>query len=80
VVEEFFLDGVAVEPGHGAQAASDGSPSPPAGFQVPGEDLDVGTACLEEVQLVLLAPTGELPQVEFIRSAGQAAISGQEPG
>jgi hypothetical protein len=35
---------------------------------------------LEPVQLVLLAPAGELPQIQLIPLAGQAAITGQEPG
>jgi hypothetical protein len=43
-VEKFFLDGVAVEPGDGAQPAGDGGPGPAAGFQVAGEQLDVGAA------------------------------------
>jgi hypothetical protein len=42
VIEEFFLDRVAVEPGDGAQPPGDGGPGAAAGFQVAGEELDVG--------------------------------------
>ena len=80
VVEEFFLDGVAVEPRDGAQPAGDGGPGAAAGFQVAGEALDVGAAGLEQAELVLLAPAGELAQVQLIGLAGQAAVAGQEPG
>jgi hypothetical protein len=80
VAEEFFFDGVAVEPGDGAQAAGDGGPGPATGFQVAGEELDVGVVGAEQVQLVLLAPARVLPQVQLIRLAGQAAVPGQKPG
>ena len=80
VVEEFFLDGVAVEPSHRAQAPGNGGPGPPAGFQVAGEELDISAPGLEEAQLVLLAPAGELAQVQFVRLPGQAAVPGQETG
>ena len=42
MIQEFFLDGIPVEPSDRAQAAGDGGPGPSAGFQVPGEALDVG--------------------------------------
>ena len=32
------------------------------------------------MELVLLAPAGELPQIQLVGLPGQAAISGQEPG
>jgi len=53
VVEELFLDGVAAESRHRAQAASDGGPSLAAVFQLAGEGLNVGPADLEEMQLML---------------------------
>ena len=65
MLQQFFLDGVAVEPGHGAQAASNGGPGPAAGFQVTGEQLDVGAAGAEQVQLMLPAPSRILPQVQL---------------
>ena len=80
VVEEFFLDGVAVEPGDGAQPAGDGGAGAAAGFQVAGEALDVRAAGAEQAQLVLLAPAGVLAQVQLVGLAGQAAVPGQEPG
>ena len=80
MVEEFFLDCVTVEPGHGAQPPGDGGTRAAAGFQIAGEELDVGAAGLEQAQLVLLAPARELAQVQFVRLAGQAAVSGEETG
>src|SRR5205809_4595162 len=62
VIEEFFLDGVSVEPGDGTQPPGDGGPGAAAGFQVTGEALDIRAACLEQAHLVLLAPAGELAQ------------------
>ena len=51
-----------------------------AGFQIAAEELDVRAAGLKQTELVLLAPAGELPQVHLVRPAGQAALSGEEPG
>ena len=58
----------------------DGGPGAAAGFQVAAEELDVGPAGAEQAQLVLLAPARELPQVQLIGLAGQAAVPGEEPG
>ena len=80
MIQEFFLDGVPVEAGDGAQAAGDGGAGPASGLQVPGEALDVGTARLEQVQVALLAPARILAQIQLISLAGQAAVAGQEPG
>ena len=44
MVEKFFLDGAAVEPGDGAEPPGDGGPGPAAGLQVTGEELNVGAA------------------------------------
>ena len=55
MIEEFFLDGVAVEPCDGAQAAGNGGPGAAAGFEIAGEELDVRAAGLEQAELVLLA-------------------------
>jgi hypothetical protein len=63
MIEQFLLNGIAVEASDGAHAAGDGRPGASAGFQVAGEALDVGTARSEQAQLVLLAPGRELPQV-----------------
>jgi hypothetical protein len=79
VVQQLFLDGVPVEPRHRAQAAGDGGPGPATSFQIAGEELDVGPADLEEVQLVLLAPAHELPQIQLVGLPGEAAVPGQEP-
>ena len=79
MIEQVFFDGVLVEPGDGAQAAGDGGPGAAAGFQVAGEALDVGTARLEQAQVMLLAPARVLAQVQRVRLAGQAGVTGQEP-
>jgi hypothetical protein len=47
VLEQVFLDGVAVEPGDGAQPAGDRRPGPARGFHVPAEALDVGPSSYE---------------------------------
>ena len=48
VIEQLFLDGVAVEPGDGAQPAGDRGPCAAAGFQVTGEALDIAAAGPEQ--------------------------------
>ena len=72
-IEEFFLDGVPVEARHGAQAAGElGGLGLAAGFQIAGEELDVGAAGLEQAELVLLAPASELAQVQLVKVGGSA--------
>jgi hypothetical protein len=66
VVEEFFFDGVAVEPGDGAQPPGDGRSGAAAGFQVAGEALDIGPAGGEQLQVMSLAPAEVLAQVQFV--------------
>jgi hypothetical protein len=78
VIEKFLLDGVAVEPGNSAQSAGDGRPGPAPGFQVASEALGVGAADQEQADVILLAPAGELAQVQRVRLARQAGIAGQE--
>ena len=80
MLEQAFLDGVPVEPGDRAQPAGDSGPGPAAGLQVAGETLDVGPPGLEQAQVVLLAPSSELPQVQRVGLPRQAGIAGQEPG
>jgi len=76
VLEEFFLDGVAVEPGDGAQPAGDRGAGPSPGLQVAGEAFDVGAADGEQGQGADPAPGGELAQVQGVGVAGQAAVPG----
>jgi hypothetical protein len=78
MTEEFFLDGVSVEPCDGAQAAGDGCPGTAAGFEVAGKALDVGAAGLEQAQMVLLAPARVLAQVQLVGLTGQAVVGGEE--
>ena len=77
MLEEFFLDGVLVEPGDGAQPPGDGGPGPAAGFQVAGEAFDVGAADGEQGQGPGAAPGGELAQVQRVGLSGQAAVPGE---
>jgi hypothetical protein len=79
VLEEFFLDGVPVEPGDRAQPPGDGGAGTAAGLQLPGEGLDVRAADREQRQGPGAAPGGELAQVQGVRLPGQAAVPGQEP-
>ena len=80
MIQELFFDRVSVEPGDGAQPPGDGSAGPAPGLQLPGEAFDVGAADPEQGQRAAAAPGSELAQVECVRLAGQAAVSGQEPG
>ena len=80
MLEQVLLDRIAVETGHRAQAAGDGGPGAAAGFQVAGEVLDVRPEGSEQLHLMLLAPVDELAQVQLVGLAGQAAVSGEEPG
>ena len=79
VIEELPLGGVPVKPGDSAQTAGDGGPGAAAGFQAPGEALDIRSAHMEQANVMLLAPANELAQVQRVRLAGQAGVTGQEP-
>jgi hypothetical protein len=48
-------------------------------FSPDGEAFNVGAARLEQADVMLLAPAGELAQVQRVRLAGQAGVTGQEP-
>ena len=71
MIQEFFLGGVPVEPGDGAQPPGDRGPCSPSCFQVPGEAFDVGAADGEQVQAAGAAPRGELAQVQGAGVAGR---------
>jgi hypothetical protein len=77
MVEEFLLEGVPIEPRHRGKPAGDGGPGPAAALELPGEGLDVGAADREQRHGPGPAPAGELPQVEGVRLAGEAAIPGE---
>jgi len=79
MLQELFLDRVLVGPGDGAQPPGDGRAGPAAGFEFPGEAFDAGAADGEQGQGAGAAPGGELAQVECVRLAGQASVSGQVP-
>jgi hypothetical protein len=78
VLEEFFFDCVAVEPGDGAQPPGDGGAGAASCLQVAGEAFDVRAADREQGQRVIPAPGGELAQVQGVGFAGQPAVPGQE--
>jgi hypothetical protein len=80
VVEQFFFDGVLVEPGDGGQSAGDGGACPAFGFEFAGEGLDVRAADREQRQGPSPAPAGELAQVQGVGLAGEPAVPGQVPG
>lgn len=62
--EQVFLDRVLVQAGDGGQPPGDRGPCPAGGFQVTGEQLDVGAAGGEQGQVTAMAPGGELAQVQ----------------
>ena len=80
MVQEFLLDGVPLEPRDRGQAAGDGGPGPAAALEFPGDGLDVCAADREQRHGPGSAPAGELPQVEGVRVAGEAAIPGELTG
>jgi hypothetical protein len=80
VIEEFFFDGVLVEPGDGRQAPGDCRAGSAVGFELPGEAFDVGAAHREQRQGTAATPSGELAQVQGVGLAGQAAVPGQVAG
>ena len=73
------VGGPANEAPGGADRHAGASPGAAAGLQVAGEAFDVGAANLEQPHLMLLAPAGELAQVQRVRFARQAGLTGQEP-
>src|SRR5258708_587687 len=79
MLEQVFLNRVAVEPGNCAQPPCHGGPGPAPGLRVAGETLNVGPTDLEQPQLTLLAPGTELAQIQGVGLAGQAGVTGQEP-
>ena len=79
-LEQAFLFGIAVEPGHRAQPAGDRGPSASAILEVASEALDVGSARPEQADVVLLAPNDELAQVQGVGIAGQPPVAGQARG
>src|ERR1700758_2601627 len=80
MLQEFLFDRIFVEPGDSGQPPGNGGTGPASGFQVPSEALDVGAADGEQGQGAGTTPVGELAPVEGIRLAGQATVSGPEPG
>jgi hypothetical protein len=80
VVDQVLLDGVPVQPGDGRQPPGDGGPGPAGCLEFSGEQFDVGPADREQAQVPVVAPGGELTQVQGVGVAGQAAVAGQEPG
>jgi hypothetical protein len=78
MLQQVFLNGVPVEAGDGAQPARDRRPGPSVGLHVPPEAFDVRPLRGKQMQSVLRAPRGVLPQIQRVRLAGQPAVAGQE--
>jgi hypothetical protein len=76
VIEQVFLDRVAVETGGGAQPARDRRLCLAFCFQVAGIALDVGPLRGEQVQPMSCASRRVLAQVEGVCGAGLAGIVG----
>jgi hypothetical protein len=75
VLEKLLLDGVAVEAGDRAKPPGNRRVSPAALFEVAAEALDVRAPRLEEADAMLLAPGGELAQVERVRLFGESLVA-----
>ena len=80
MLEKLLLDGVAVEAGDCAKPPGNRRASAATLLEVTAEALDVRAPCLEEVDVELLAPGGELAQVERVNLAGEPAVTGEESG
>ena len=80
VLQKLLLDGVAVEAGDCAKPPGTRRASRPRASRPTAKALDVRSLCLEEVDVVLLAPGGELAQVERVSLAGEPAVTGEESG
>ncbi len=65
-VAQLLLDGAAVEAGDRAKPPGNRT-SPAALLEVAAEALDVRAPRLEEMEVVLLAPSGELAKVGGVR-------------
>ena len=79
VIQEFFFDGILVEPRDGGQPAGDGGAGASPGFQLAGEAFDVGAADPEQAQGAGTAPASELAQVQGVGLTGQAAVPARNP-
>ena len=79
MVEELFLDGVLAEPGDRAQPPGHRGPCPARGLKVPAEALDVGPAHAEQRQAVVMAPAGELAQVQRVGLAVRPEYPARNP-
>jgi hypothetical protein len=80
VPEKLLLDGVAVEASNCAKPPSNRRTSPATLLEVATEALDVSAPGFEKTDVVLLAPGGELAQVERVSLAGEPAVTGEESG
>lgn len=64
MIWQFLLHGVPAGPRDRRQAPGHGRPCPAACFQVTGEALDIRTPRSEQPDVPLLAPAGELTQIQ----------------
>ncbi len=75
MLEKLLLDGVAVEAGDCAKPPGNRRTSPATLLEVATEALDVSAPRLEKVDVVLLAPSCKLAQVEGVRLSGESAVA-----
>jgi hypothetical protein len=75
MIEEFFLDGIPVEPATVHSRPGDAGPGTAAGFQVAGEAFDVGAARLEHAEQMRWSQV-EDQVVAWLRAADQYAALG----
>jgi len=75
VLDRLLLDGIAVEAGDCAKPPGNRRTSSAALLEVAAEALDVSAPRLEEAEVVLLTPSGELAKVEGVSLSGESAVA-----
>jgi hypothetical protein len=79
MIQQIFLDGVAVEPGDRANRRVMVARARPRPSISRAKTFDVGPADLEQPLVALGAPGRVLAQVQRLCLAGQSGVTGQEP-
>ena len=80
MLEKLLLDGVAVEAGDCAKPPGNLARARPRSSRSRPKNSMSAAPCLEEVDVVLLAPSCELAKVERVSLAGEPAVTGKESG
>jgi len=76
--DQAFLFGVAVETGHGAQAAGEHRCRPTIRLELTAERFDVAASDLEQLEVPSVAERHELAKVQGVGFAGEAPIAAEE--